>query len=191
MPVSHTPNHVSLRTLSNVELGVLSSTWPGVWDTDTACKQCSVVSPGGGGMDKQALQQLQSIQQLLKNPPPVQVETKIMSSSTYGHYVVFHIFLLLFSTAGLLSSSTFLLLLFKLSLLNLTSTFHIHIHIHLFLQFNKKLLDFDYSDEEEDGSREEAVPQSSLDAVQVSSRECRLFSEALDGCCFCQEHLGI
>ena len=60
---------------------------------------------GGGGMDKQALQQLQSIQQLLKNPPPV--------------------------------------------------------------QFNKKLLDFDYSDEEEDGSREEAVPQSSLDAVQA------------------------
>ena len=46
---------------------------------------------GGGGMDKQALQQLQSIQQLLKNPPPVQVEPRIMSSSTSSHSGIFHI----------------------------------------------------------------------------------------------------
>ena len=59
----------------------------------------------GAGMDKKAMQELQSIKQLLKNPPQV--------------------------------------------------------------QFNKKLLDFDYSDEEDEGGRDEAVPQSSLDAVQT------------------------
>jgi hypothetical protein len=58
-----------------------------------------------GAMDKQAQQQLQSIQQLLKNPPPV--------------------------------------------------------------QFNKKLLDFDYSDEEDEGGREDPVPASSLEAVKA------------------------
>ena len=59
----------------------------------------------GAGMDKKAMQELQSIKQLLKNPPQV--------------------------------------------------------------QFNKKLLDFDYSDEEDEGGRDEAVPQSSLNAVQT------------------------
>ena len=68
-------------------------------------QESGVAASNGGGIDKKAMQELQSIKQLLKNPPPV--------------------------------------------------------------QFNKKLLDFDYSDEEDEGGRDEAVPQSSLDAVQA------------------------
>ena len=68
-------------------------------------QESGAVASNGGGIDKKAMQELQSIKQLLKNPPPV--------------------------------------------------------------QFNKKLLDFDYSDEEDEGGRDEAVPQSSLDAVQA------------------------
>ena len=96
-------------------------------------------------------------------------------------------------TFPLLLSSKFFLILINKKLLNIRIHIHIHIRIRIRiririgiririritplppLQFNKKLLDFDYSDEEEDGSREEAVPQSSLDAVQVRAKECRLF----------------